>query len=83
MEFEALRIFIGDASIVAPIEVKLTKSSLSLRFNDEEAEENFVVILKKDIKKIEHSKLKTTIPFLCLYLSVVFKSSEEVRVRRT
>lgn len=68
MEFKALRVFVGNAELATnSISVKLTKSRVSFACDNET--NSFFVILKKDIKKIEHSTLETTIPFLCLHLS--------------
>eukprot|EP00092_Neocalanus_flemingeri_P018868 GFUD01020431.1.p1 GENE.GFUD01020431.1~~GFUD01020431.1.p1 ORF type:complete len:371 (+),score=61.10 GFUD01020431.1:46-1158(+) len=70
MDFHALRIFIGSCHMIGPVKMSLNKSALSIVFDqDNEPPLTPAVIQNIDLKKIEHSELSSTIPFLCLYLT--------------
>ena len=73
MELDALQIFVGKDWIwYNPFDqrrVKITKSCLSFEVKSSQSEElKSIVISKKDVTRIKHSRSQTTIQFLYLYL---------------
>eukprot|EP00092_Neocalanus_flemingeri_P020702 GFUD01022435.1.p1 GENE.GFUD01022435.1~~GFUD01022435.1.p1 ORF type:complete len:385 (-),score=47.23 GFUD01022435.1:54-1157(-) len=57
----------GNCDLSIPIKVNISESSLSLVSDEDQDNWTVAFILKKDIRKIEHSD--SGIPFLCLYLT--------------